>query len=195
MMSIALWLGSILRDRIIYLLTIMALLTFTLAYQVSLPAHFQIGGALDRPYAVNFQAPQKDGDARYRVTRAASMLVLPGLGGGIPRRVIVRTRLAVPKRPTELTIQIQGQEIGARNVTAQWQTDAYIVDSGPALSAMNWLITFAAKPAAGQDTTKLAVQKIKSRSAMSRLNRSQMSADNGKSFFYISSRASVTSAT
>ena len=159
MVRIASWLGSILRDRNIYLLTIISLLVFTLAYQVSLPIHFQIGGALDRPYAVNFQAPQKEGDTRYRVTRTTSMLVLPGLGGGIPRRVTVRSRLAVPKRPTELSIEIQGQQIVTREATAQWQTDAYIVDAGPALSAVNWVITFVAKPAAGQDTKKTAVQR------------------------------------
>ncbi|MBI4671389.1 MAG: hypothetical protein HY741_06930 [Chloroflexi bacterium] len=159
MAKIKSWLSSILLDRNIYWLGIVSLATFTLAYQVTLPIHLQIGGVLDRPYVVNFQAPQKEGQGRYRLTRTLSMLVLPGLGGGVPRRVSIRSRLATPERPTRLSIEIQTQKIADRDATAQWQTDTYIIDSGPALSAVNWVITFFARPAEGQNAKKIAVQK------------------------------------
>ncbi|MBC6950888.1 hypothetical protein DWB58_23415, partial [candidate division KSB1 bacterium] len=90
-------------------MALLSLLSLALAYQIVLPIRVQVGGALDRPYAVNFQAPQKDDDTLYRLTRTDSMLVFPGIGGGIPRRLTVTTRLAKPTRPTRLTLDIQSQ--------------------------------------------------------------------------------------
>lgn len=154
MVKITSQIGSILRDRNLYLLGLSSLLVLTLAYQVLFPIRIQVGGVLDRPYAVNFKPPGQDAGTIYRVTRSDSMLVLPGIGGGIARRISILSRLADPARPTRVTIDVQGQTIGDGNAAADWSEDKYIIDSGPAFGAVNWVIHFSTRPADPQKANK-----------------------------------------
>lgn len=154
MVKITSWLGSILRDRNLYLLGLGSLVVLTLAYQVFLPIRIPVGGILDRPYAVNFESPEKDAGASYRVTRSDSMLVLPGIGGGIARRISIVSRLANPGRPTRITVEVQGQTIGEGNAAPDWSEDKYMIDSGPAFGAVNWVVRFFTQPADPQKTNK-----------------------------------------
>ncbi len=141
------WLTTLLRDRNLYLLGLGSLAVLTLAYQVVLPIQIQVGGALDRPYAVNFQAPQKDDGTLFRLTRTNSMIVLPGIGGGFARRLTITMRRANSQRATRVTVTAQGQPLDDRALAAAWQTDAYIVSDGAAFDAVNWVIHFFARPA------------------------------------------------
>jgi len=171
------WLRVRLRDRYVYGLALLSLLSLALAYQIVLPIRVQVGGALDRPYAVNFQAPQKDDDTLYRLTRTDSTLVFPGIGGGIPRRLTVTTRLAKPTRPTRLTLDIQSQVIGEIDVASAWTESEYVIAAGPAFDAVNWVVHFLTRPADPRQTKPKAIQE--SRAAMREILIEPVTRENG----------------
>lgn len=150
-------LERILRDRYLYLITATALAAFTLAYQVQLPVRLDVGGPLDRSYAVNFQAPEKKDRVIYRPTRANSQLVLPGLGGGAARRVTLTTRSWKPNRPARLGVNVNGEPLGELTTGAEWHTDSFIVGDGAARAGANWMITLSAR-SAGEKATAASRQ-------------------------------------
>ena len=109
------------REREIWIALAGGLLLCTLAYQVPYAHRLDIGGSLqngrrddDAPFLDNFNAPEPNPildhtTLLYRWSRAESMIVFPGIGGG---RWLVRASVGTGARPETLLSQWGA---GARN--------------------------------------------------------------------------------